>query len=67
MDQQDDIQDFEEYLQYVEAVEDMPAPRVYIRNGENPFTMLTNGAFKKRYRFTKEIVRDEIIPLVSLN
>ncbi|PSN53908.1 hypothetical protein C0J52_02432 [Blattella germanica] len=64
MDQQDDIQDFEEYLQYVEAVEDMPASRVYIRNGENPFTMLTDGAFKKRYRFTKEIVRVEIIPLV---
>ena len=51
-------------MQYVEAVEDMPAPRVYIRNGENPFTMLTDGAFKKRYRFSKEIVGDEIIPLV---
>ncbi|PSN29929.1 hypothetical protein C0J52_26973 [Blattella germanica] len=40
--------------QYVKDVEDMPAPLIYIRNGENPFTILTD-----------ECIREKTIPLVS--
>ena len=60
-----DDDEFQEFMDHVFEEDNIPVPRVYVRNVENPFAALTDSEFKRRYRFTKDCVINIIMPLVS--
>uniref|UniRef100_A0A8D8QLB9 Nuclease HARBI1 n=1 Tax=Cacopsylla melanoneura TaxID=428564 RepID=A0A8D8QLB9_9HEMI len=59
--------DFDNFLEFLEYLEDDPYPRmerVVFRDQENPLEALTNVEFMKHYHISKESVRDVVLPLV---
>lgn len=62
------LEDFLEFVNYNEEIEEehnvIRVPKRYIRDQYNPFEFFGNTQFKKRYRFSKHVVMDEILPLV---
>lgn len=62
-----DYEDFIEFIEIVDAEEEavrIPNKR-YIRDMENPIDYYYESQFKKRYRFSKETVREVIIPFIN--
>lgn len=62
--------DYEDFLGFIDVLEDIEEeliriPKRYIRNATNPFEFYSNNQFKQRYRFSKEIITDVILPLVQ--
>lgn len=55
-----DIEELEDFVDFVL----LRAPKRYIRDATNPFEFLNEYEFKRRYRFTKNIVRNVLLPLV---
>lgn len=65
-----DYEDFLGFIDFFEENEDelirvVRIPKRYIRNAANPFEFYTDHHFKQRYRFSKIVVRDIILPLVQ--
>lgn len=55
-----------DFLDYIEVIfEDEGVPRRYIRDFENPLERFSELQFKKRYRFSKDVVTNVILPLVQ--
>ncbi|CAH1970032.1 unnamed protein product [Acanthoscelides obtectus] len=62
----DNFLDFIEWVEYVgEAGSAGRMPKRYIRDAQNPFEFYEDVEFKRRYRFSKCIVIDEMLPLVA--
>lgn len=61
-----DFEDFLEFIEYLEEARNV-VPRRYVRDAANPFEFYDNHQFKTRYRFSKEIIRDVLLPLVGDN
>lgn len=60
-----DIDDFLEFIDYVEDVQDIVrVPKRYIRDAENPVEFYNEKEFRYRYRFSKAIVLEVILPLI---
>ncbi|XP_063220149.1 putative nuclease HARBI1 [Bacillus rossius redtenbacheri] len=57
----------EEYLDFIQRVENRENhhPRRYLRDGQNPCEFFSDIEFVKRFRFSKQIVMDTIVPLVA--
>lgn len=62
MDLQDD--DFLEFIDYIFEEPYSTISTMFVRTNENHFNILTDGTFKTRYRFSKECVKNFIMPLV---
>ncbi|CAI6354784.1 unnamed protein product [Macrosiphum euphorbiae] len=62
----DDIFEIIDFVQFINEDEDRIVRR-YIRDHENPMEFFTSMEFYKRYRFSKEIVRDVIMQLITIN
>jgi len=41
-------------------------PKRYIRDGENPFVFYDDVQFKRRYRFSKDVVTNVILPQINV-
>lgn len=62
----EDFFDFVDILEENDEIVQPPRiPKRYIRNTANPFEFYSNHQFKYRYRFSKEVLRDVILPLVQ--
>ena len=62
MDDINDLRDFDEFMGYIE---DMSyRTKRYIRDFENPIDIYTDEQFSARYRFSKRIVLQNILPIV---
>ena len=55
------LEDIDEFREYVF---ENRIHRTYVNNSDCPFNVLSDGEFKKRYRFLKHCVNDVIMPLV---
>lgn len=55
----DDFDDFVEFVYFVRA------PKQYIRDAINPVEYFNNLEFKRRYRFSKEIINNVLLPIVQ--
>ncbi|KAJ8931226.1 hypothetical protein NQ314_015898 [Rhamnusium bicolor] len=65
---EDNFDDFFDYLDHLEVIEahrrrDRLFKR-YIRDGENPLEFYEDVEFRKRYRFSKHVVTNVILPLI---
>lgn len=58
--------DYDDFIGFIEVLEDNVEriPKRYIRDAENPFDFYAEHHFKRRYRFSKETVRDALLPLI---
>jgi hypothetical protein len=67
------MEDFYDFVDEVGEEEEVPnmsqqrLPKRYIRNVFDPFEYYHNDEFEKRYRFSKVVVVEIIIPLVIRN
>lgn len=63
--------DFDDFLDFIDAVEELEdvlvdrLPKRYIRDAPSPFEFYADTEFKRRYRFSKNTVRNILLPLVS--
>ncbi|XP_015378267.1 PREDICTED: putative nuclease HARBI1, partial [Diuraphis noxia] len=61
------MDDIFELIEFVQFANEDNAPKRYIRDQENPVELFSDLQFYKRYRYSKEIVIDIIMPLITIH
>lgn len=59
------IDEMFDFMDFVEDNNENRVVRRYVRDTENPFVYYNGREFQKRYRFSKENVRDVLLPFVN--
>lgn len=60
----DDLEQFQDFLDFSRKVQEQK-PRRYLRDFDDPFRKYSTQEFFARYRFTPQVVKNAIIPMVQ--
>lgn len=63
------MEDLEDFLDFMDIAEDAhrKIPKRYIRDYPNPFEFFYETEFKKRFKFSKEVIMYYILPIIEGN